>query len=192
MHDIIQKIIESKQAGDLRSTVIIAAELRRLETKDDLVAELAARDAHTANDEIRRMIREQHLTAQGTLDLGQLIPALIETKDGNFKPRDYASVVEVSWHMSNQTRYHARRHGIAERVEARWDETRKDRGWTDDELIGEIRWGDKVCIICKRPLFDPDHQDDVEWAHDRPVAALSGDDSAGLSHRSCNRGEGAR
>lgn len=191
MHEIVQKIIDRKRAGDGRTAVIIAAELRQRETKDDLVAELAARDAHQATDELRRQIREEHLRAQGSLDLGQMIPALIETQDGGFKLRDLATVAEVDWHMDAQVRFHARRHGIAVRSAERWIETKQERGFTPDEIIGEIRWGDMVCVICKHPLFDPDDPF-VEWAHDRPVAALSGDDSGGLAHRRCNREEGAR
>jgi hypothetical protein len=191
MHEIVQKIIDRKQAGDGRAAVIIAAELRQRETKDDLIAELAARDAHQANDELRRQIREQHLNDAPTLDLGQLIPAMIETKDGDCKVRELATVAEVSWHMAAQVKFHARRHGVADRIAARWAEKLAESEWDEYELIGEIRWGDKVCVICKLPLFDPDDPF-VEWAHDRPISGLSGDDSAGWAHRHCNREEGAR
>jgi len=191
MHDIVNRIIDSKRAGDTRPTVAIAADLRKREAKDDLIAELAARDAHLANDELRRQIREEHLQQQGTLELGQMIPALIETKTGDPKLRDLATVSEVTWHMAQQSKFHARRHGIADRIEARWLQTVQEREFSDGDVIGALRWGDKVCVICKRALFDPDDPG-VDWAHDRPVAAMSGDDSAGWAHQHCNREEGAR
>lgn len=193
MHDIVAQVIASKQAGDLRPSVAIAADLRQQQTKDDLVAELANRDAHQVNEALRKAIREEHIRGELTLDLGQLLPSLIETKDGNFKPRDAASVGEVSWHMSNQVTYHATRYGIAQRIQERWLESIDQHDWTDDQIVGIIRWGDMVCSICHLTLFAMSNPArGIEWAHDRPVAAMSGDRRGGWAHGDCNRSEGAR